>query len=277
MLVRVMTFVAAVAGIVALLWFAQRSLIYFPDSHVPPPAAVGLPHAEIVTFDTEDGLHLAAWFVPAREPARDRTVIVFNGNAGHRGYRAPLAARLAEEGFSTLLVDYRGYGDNPGLPSERGLQRDARAALAYARSRPDVDPSRVIYFGESLGAAVAIALAAEHPPAALVLRSPFTSMADIGQHHYPFLPVRWLLRDRYPSIDRIGRIACPILIIAGSVDRVVPPASSMELYEAAPEPRRLVVIEDADHNDEALAWGPQVIEEIVRLSADGLRRTPSSP
>ena len=274
MLVRVMTLLAAVVGLAALLWFAQRSLIYFPDSDVPPPSAVGLPRADVVTFDTEDGLHLHAWFVPAREPARDRTVIVFNGNAGHRGYRAPLAARLADEGFSTLLVDYRGFGGNPGLPSEHGLQRDARAALAYARTRPDVDPSRIVYFGESLGAAVAIDLAAEHPPAALVLRSPFSSMADIGQYHYPFLPVRWLLRDRYPSIDHIGRIGCPVLVIAGSADRVVPLTNSTELYEAAPEPKRLVIIEDADHNDEALAWGPKVIEEIVRLTAYDLRRTP---
>ncbi len=247
----------------AVIWLAQRSLIYFPDGDVPPPAAVGLPHAEVVTFDTEDGLHLDAWFVPAREPSQNRTIVVFNGNAGHRGHRARLAALFAEHGFSTLLVDYRGYGGNPGLPSERGLERDARAALKYAASRPDVDLSRIVYYGESLGAAVAIQLAVDYTPSALILRSPFSSMAEIGQQHYPFFPVRWLLRDRYPSIDRIGRLESPVLVIAGDADRIVPFDDTLVLFDAAREPKRMVVIEGADHNDEALAFGPQAVRAIV--------------
>jgi fermentation-respiration switch protein FrsA (DUF1100 family) len=259
-----------VAVVLAVIWLAQRSLIYFPDGDVPPPGAVGLPDAEVVAFDTEDGLHLEAWFVPAREPSQNRTIIVFNGNAGHRGHRALLAALFAQHGFSTLLVDYRGYGGNPGLPSERGLERDARAALRYAASRPDVDLSRVVYYGESLGAAVAIGLAVDYPPAALVLRSPFSSMADIGQHHYPFLPVRWLLRDRYPSIDRIDRLQSPVLVIAGNADRIVPLDDTLALFDTAREPKRLVVIEGADHNDEALAFGPEVVRAIVEfLTAQG--------
>jgi len=262
---RVLAALVFVVVFTAVVWLAQRSAIYFPDGDLPPPAAVGLPGAEVVTFDTEDGLHLSAWFVPAREPAQDRTVLVFNGNAGHRGHRAPLAALLAEYGFSTLLVDYRGYGGNPGLPSETGLARDARAALAYARSRPDVNPARIVYYGESLGTAVAIALAAEYAPAALVLRSPFTSMVEMGRRHYPFLPVQWLLRDRYPSVDRIGSINSPVLVIAGDADRVVPFDESVALYEAAREPKRFLAVEGAGHNDEALAFGPQVIRAIVEF------------
>ena len=189
-----------------MIWLAQRSLIYFPDGNLPSPAAVGLPDAETVMFDTEDGLHLEAWFVPARVPGLDRTVVVFNGNAGHRGHRARLAALFAEYGLSTLLVDYRGYGGNPGLPSEQGLARDARAASAYLAARGDVDPTRVVYYGESIGAAVAVRLAIERPPAALILRSPFSSMTAIGQRHYPFLPVRWLLRDS--AVDRSSKLGC---------------------------------------------------------------------
>lgn len=257
-----LTFAGVLVLVVILLWLAQRSLIYFPDSHVPPPGAVGLPRAEIVSFRTEDGLDLEAWFVPPARLPVNRAIIVFNGNAGNRAHRAGLAARFADSGFATLLVDYRGYGGNPGLPSERGLEFDARAALGYLSTRDDVDLSRVVYFGESLGAAVAVRLAVEDAPAALVLRSAFTSLVAMGQHHYPVLPVRWLLRDRFPSIDRIGALRCPVLFIAGDTDTVVPFEDTETLYEAAGEPKRLVVIRGADHNDEALFHGPQVIAAI---------------
>jgi hypothetical protein len=125
-----------------------------------------------------------------------------------------------------------------------------------------VDLTRVVYFGESLGAAVAIGLAVEEPPAALILRSPFTSLVAMGQHHYPLLPVRWLLKDRYPSISRIGALMCPILFIAGEADRIVPLEDTQALFDAANEPKRLIVIPNADHNDEALFDGPQVIDAI---------------
>ncbi|HUF47608.1 MAG TPA: alpha/beta hydrolase [Vicinamibacterales bacterium] len=258
--------VLTVVGVVLfVIWLAQRSLIYFPDGDLPSPAAVGLPDAEVVMFETEDGLHLEAWFVPARPPVADRTIVVFNGNAGHRGYRARLAALFAEYGFATLLVDYRGYGGNPGLPSEAGLERDARAAIGYLATRPDVDLTRVVYFGESLGAAVAIRLAQQYPPSALVLRSPFSSLVAIGQWHYPFMPVSWLARDRYPSIERIGSIACPILVIAGDADRIVPIEDTRELFDAAPEPRQLVVIAGADHNDESLSFGAELVRSVVEF------------
>lgn len=261
------TFATLVAGVLAVVWLAQRSLIYFPDGHAGAPAAVGLPQAEPVRFTTEDGLDLEAWFVPARQPIADRTIVVFNGNAGNRSHRARLGALFAEYGFSTLLVDYRGYGGNPGLPSEAGLYRDARAAVLYLAGRGDVDLSRMVYFGESLGAAVALNLALDQPPAALILRSPFSSLAAIGSRHYPFLPVRLLLRDRYPSIDRIGTIRCPVLIIAGDADRIIPLDDTRELFDAAPEPRQLVVIEGADHNDEPLTAGlgmMRAIREFLR-------------
>jgi fermentation-respiration switch protein FrsA (DUF1100 family) len=201
----------------------------------------------------------------AREPSADRTIVVFNGNAGSRAHRAILAASFSERGFATLLVDYRGYGGNPGLPSERGLYRDARAALKYLASRGDVNMARVVFFGESLGAAVAVELATEFQPSALILRSPFSSMTRIGAHHYPLLPVRQFLRDRYPSIDRIGRITCPLLVIAGDDDRIVPLEDTQRLFDAAHEPKQLVVIEGADHNDEELMWGPRVVGAIARF------------
>lgn len=260
-----LTFVGVIGVLLVILWLAQRSFIYFPDGQVPPPAALGIPQAEVVRFTTEDDLDLEAWFVPARAPQADRTFVVFNGNAGNRAHRAMLAAIFAAHGYSTLLVDYRGYGGNPGLPSERGLERDARAALRYLASRTDVDPLRVVYFGESLGAAVAVRLAVDYPPAALILRSPFSSLSAVGAKHYPFLPVRWMLKDQYASVERIGAIRCPLLVIAGDADRIVPLDDTRMLFDAAMPPKRLVVIDGADHNDEALAMGPQVIRAVVEF------------
>jgi len=259
------TAVTCVAVFLLVLWLAQRSLIYFPHGRVPAPAATGLPNTDIVSFTAADGVELEAWFVPAREPSQDRTIVVFNGNAGNRAHRAILAASFAERGFATLLVDYRGYGGNPGLPSERGLYLDARAALKYLASRGDVNMARIVYFGESLGAAVAVELATEFQPSAMILRSPFSSMTRIGAHHYPLLPVRQFLRDRYPSIDRISRITCPLLVIAGDDDRIVPLDDTQRLFDAAPGPKQMVVIEGADHNDEELMWGPRVIGAIARF------------
>jgi fermentation-respiration switch protein FrsA (DUF1100 family) len=250
--------------VLALIYFGQRRLIYFPFGGVPSPGELGLEQAEPVEFTTADGLRLHGWFVPAAAPPARATVIVFNGNGGHRGLRAPLAAALAARGIATLLFDYRGYGENPGSPSEAGLIADARAARDHiARREPDA--ARIFYFGESLGAAVAVQIAVEHPPAGLILRSPFTSLADIGRHHYPILPVGWLLRDRYPSIDLIGRVKAPLLVVAGAADRIIPAEDSKRLYAAAPDPKRLVVIDGADHNDYELLAGARLVEAVARF------------
>jgi len=257
---------AAVIGavVLTLIWFGQRRLIYFPDPRPPSLDRAGLDGAEAVTFVTSDGLRLGAWFVAGSGPSPRQTVIVFNGNAGHRGYRAPLAAALQHLGLNVLLMDYRGYGGNPGSPTEEGLANDARAAREYVLSRQDVDASRLVYFGESLGAAVAVRLAAEHPPSALILRSPFASLALIGQHHYPILPVRLLLRDRYPSIDLAPGIRSPVLVIGGTRDGIIPIEHTRRLYDAIPGPKTLVEIA-ADHNDEALLDGPEMIQAIARF------------
>jgi uncharacterized protein len=167
--------------------------------------------------------------------------------------------------LQVLLVDYRGYGGNPGSASQNGLAADARAARAYLASRPNVDPSRLVYFGESLGTAVAVDLAAEYPPAALVLRSPFTSMTDLGQYHYPFLPVRLLLRDRFAAIEQIQQIQVPLLVIAGGRDSIVPIESSRRLYDAATTAKTFLLLPDADHNDYELLAGDEMINAIVRF------------
>ena len=253
----------AITIALALVWVLQRRMIYFPLPQDVPHAASALERAEDVTFETADGLPLHGWFASPAQ-SNGATVLIFNGNAGDRSSRAPLAAALTRAGFSVLLFDYRGYGGNPGQPTEPGLVADARAARQYVGSRADVDPARLVYFGESLGGAVAVALAVEQPPAALVLRSPFTSLAEMARLQFPFLPT-FLLRDCFESLNRISRVDCPLLVITGDRDSVVPPAQSRSLYEAASGPKRFVLIAGADHNDYELLAGQQFITEVTQF------------
>jgi fermentation-respiration switch protein FrsA (DUF1100 family) len=215
-----------------------------------------------VELHTEDGKQLGACYFPSRG---GKAVLVCNGNGGDRSMRAPLAVALQRAGLSVLLFDYRGYGGNPGSPTEKGLGADARAA---ARWLAQLGPESIAYFGESLGAAVAVGLAIERPPAALVLRSPFTSLPDVGAVHYPWLPVRRLLLDRYPSIDRIAAVRAPLLVIAGDRDGIVPAELSKRLYDAAPEPKRFLLIPGAGHNDPPLLDGQHMIDEVTRFLSD---------
>jgi fermentation-respiration switch protein FrsA (DUF1100 family) len=262
MMRRIMAVIAAtLVALVGVPWMIQRSFIYFPASRLgPPPAGI-----EEARFTTSDGLELGGWFFPA-EGSGGRAVLVCNGNAGNRSYRVELAEALRERGWSVLLFDYRGYGGNPGRPSEEGLAQDARAALSWLADREDVDADRIAYFGESLGAGVATRLAAERAPAALVLRSPFTSLADLGRVHYPFIPVGLLLRDRFPLIDYVRSYHGPVLVIWGEADTLVPPTQSRAVAVAASRSRQLV-IDGANHNDLAMLAGKEFIDEIVDFLA----------
>ena len=263
MRVALVALVVVVVGLLGVVFTQQRRLMYFPFGVVPSPDAVGVAGISAVSFPTADGLTLHGWFV-SRTDTPWFTVIVFNGNAGNRAYRAPLADGFARADAAVLLFDYRGFGGNPGSPSEAGLRLDARAARDFVITR-GVDRSRIVYFGESLGTAVATELTIEHPPAALVLRSPFTSFTDMGRVHYPWLPVDWLLRDRYATIDRIARVNAPLLVIAGDQDRIVPIDQSRRVYEAARDPKSMLIIKGADHNDESLVEGQQMIDGVVQF------------
>jgi pimeloyl-ACP methyl ester carboxylesterase len=215
-----------------------------------------------VTLRTEDGLDLTAWHAPATGPGTGVTVLVLPGNAGSRELRVPLARALTAAGFDVLLLEYRGYGGNPGSPTEEGLAADARAAHRHLVAARGVDPARVLLFGESLGAAVATRLARERPVAGLVLRSPFTSLADVGVEHYPFLPVRALLRDRFPVRDTIGSLTVPITVVAGEADEIVPPAQSRAVAAAAGA--GYLEVPGARHNDPELSHGPRVVDAVLR-------------
>jgi fermentation-respiration switch protein FrsA (DUF1100 family) len=256
------------ALLIALAWLLQRRLIYFPDRSAPPPAAQVLAGGQDVSLRTGDGLDLGAWLVRPPPGTTDRQVgvLVAPGNAGNRVARVPLAAALAGRGLTVLLVDYRGYGGNPGSPTEAGLAQDVDAARAYLVDRVGIPAERLYYFGESLGAAVVTALAARQPPAGLILRSPFIDLPAAGQEHYPFLPVRLLARDRFPVRDHIGGIKAPTLVVYGTADSVVPPAQSRAVADSAAGPVRVVVVEGADHNDASLLNGRQLIDAVTELT-----------
>ncbi|WP_199430778.1 alpha/beta hydrolase [Qaidamihabitans albus] len=266
---RLLLTLAVVVTIVAVVFgsaFAfQRKLVYLPSGGPLPSAAEVLPGGRDVALATADGLRLDAWYFPT-EDAR-ATVLVAPGNGGNRSLRTPLARALTERGLSVLLLDYRGYGGNPGSPTEEGLALDVRAARQYLVREADVSPDRLLYFGESLGAGVVTELATEHPPAGLLLRSPFTDLAAVGSSHYPFLPVRWLLLDTYPVADHVARIArgtVPITVVFGTADSIVPPEQSRAVAEAGDA--RIVEVPGADHNDPVLLDGPEVIGAVLALA-----------
>jgi uncharacterized protein len=256
------------SALIVAIQAQQRRLIYFPSRDPVPSVTTLISGARDVVLDTEDGKRLGAWYLPAAANQPGPAIVVFDGNGGDRSGRVDLAVGLSRLGLSVLMFDYRGYGGNPGSPSEKGLAADARAAQAWLATQREVDPDRIVYFGESLGAAVAIGLAVERPPAALVLRSPFTSLADVAKEHYPWLPIGRLLVDRYPSIDRIGSLSMPVMVIAGDRDDIVPEALSKKLYAAANEPKHYLLVPGTGHNDPELIDGAGMLAEVGRFLSD---------
>jgi uncharacterized protein len=250
---------------VGMLAALQRQLIYFPDSTTVPAAGDVIDGARDVTVRTSDGLALGAWFVPARSASdMHMAVLVAPGNGGNRWGRASLAVELSRHGLAVLLMDYRGYGGNPGSPSEEGLARDAMAA-ALLLDELGYPARRTIYFGESLGTGVVAALQARRMPAGLVLRSPFTELADVGAHHYPWLPVRMLLTDKFKTVELLSDSAVPVTVVYGDRDSIVPSDLSARVADEAKYLVERVVLRGADHNDPVM-FGPPVADAVARLA-----------
>ena len=268
---RVLTVAAVLVGMLVVvvvgLRAVQRRLIYFPEAAAVPPAAEVLPGGRDVALRTSDGLDLGAWFFPPTTTGRDVAVLVAPGNGGNRAGRAELAQLLRERGLAVLLMDYRGYGGNAGEPSEEGLARDADAAVA-ALDELGYPPERLVYLGESLGAGVVSALATRTPPAGMVLRSPFTDLAAVGAHHYPWLPVRLVLRDRFPVVEHVSRSDVPLVVVHGTADSVVPSALSDRVADASPSLVDVVALAGVDHNDPEM-FGAPVVDAVLRVIEGG--------
>lgn len=260
----------------AMLYAFQRSLTYFPSKQARvDPREAGLAPGQVhsISVQADDGVTLHGWHVlPSGRMARDArecdealadarwVVLYFSGNAGHRGYRGLDCELLASSGCHVFLFDYRGYGENAGEPNEEALAADARSVWDYATVERRVSADRLLLFGESLGGGVAVRLASEKSiagaaPGGLILRSTFSSLVDAAAYHYPWLPVRWAMHERYPSAERIGQVTCPILQVHGRADTIVPIALARQLFEAAPArsasgiAKRFLPLDGADHND----------------------------
>jgi fermentation-respiration switch protein FrsA (DUF1100 family) len=233
------------AGLLALMYVFQRAMMYFPDATRVAPAQAGLPRAAEVTFASSDGEKLVAWYLPP--DAGKPLVIYFQGNAEGLAARVGRFTWLTADGTGLLALCYRGYGGSSGTPSEDGLIRDAAAAYGFARERTPA--RRIVLFGESLGTAVAVALAAGHDVAAVIVDAPFTSAAEVGAAAYPFAPVRWVMKDKFRSDERIGRVSAPLLVMHGEQDRIVPIRFAEKLFALAREPKRFVRFRQGGHVD----------------------------
>lgn len=233
------------AGLVAVMYLAQRALMYFPYTVRIAPQDADFPQASEVELKAADGVRILAWTV-APKPGQP-VILYLHGNGGSLAHRVSRFRRLIDDGTGLVALSYRGYGGSDGSPTEQGLIADARAAYDFARTTyPD---SKIVLWGESLGSGVAVAIAGEKDVAAVILEAPFTSAADVAFAAYPFLPVSLLMKDQFRSDARIGRVKAPVLIMHGERDRVVPFRQGERLSAMANEPKRFVRFPDGGHED----------------------------
>jgi len=274
--------------VLIMIALLQRKLIYHPDRVAELDLPVG--EARAVQTTTHDGIVLNGWHwsspTRATQATARRTVLFFSGNAGNRSHRIPICRLLTALECDVLIFDYRGYAENTGAPSEEGLASDARAVWEYATQQAKLPAETLLLYGESLGGGVATRLAAEvceteTPPAGLVLRSTFSSMIDAASYHYPWLPVSWLLVDRFPSVSRISNVTCPCLMLHGTRDRIVPLKLGRRLFAALPAQsrsgvkRRFVELPSAGHNDVLATSEPQVrsaLNDLMETISGGVQK-----
>jgi pimeloyl-ACP methyl ester carboxylesterase len=232
-------------ALTAMVYFAQRSLMYFPDTAHTTPAAAGLPEAEEVPLTSADGTQIHVWHVAPRD--NKPVIIYFHGNGGSLPGRVDRFRRLIMDGIGLVGVEYRGYGGSGGAPSEQGLIADAEAGYAFAAARYPVP--QIVVWGESLGTGVAVALASEKPVGRVILEAPFTSTEAVGARRYWYLPVRFLMKDQFRSDERIGKVTAPLMIMHGVHDQTVPYSMGEHMFDLANKPKHIVRFLDGGHED----------------------------
>lgn len=248
-----MSFVGAVIAlyfaVIVGMYLGQRKLMYHPDSSLDSPQSYGIPEVVPIKLVTSDNLAITSWFKAAG--TNMPFLVYFHGNAGHIGDRAAKVRSYVEAGYGILLVGYRGYGSNPGNPTEQGLYDDAATALDFLL-RSGVASDQWVLYGESLGTAIAVEMASRFsttPVAGVVLEAPFSSMADAAGAHYPYVPTKLLIKDAYDSISKIRKIKSPIMIVHGNMDKTIPQKLAIKLFDAANEPKYSLWINGAGHNN----------------------------
>lgn len=246
-MIRALLALVALYGlIVAGAWWFQDGLIYAPDVRPPSRETAGLTDMASVRVVTSDGLSLIAWYKKARP--RQPTILYLHGNAGSIAGLGERVRPFLDQGLGVMLLEYRGYGGNAGQPSEEGLILDALAGRRYLVEE-GVNPLDIVPYGLSLGAAVAVGLASRERVGAVVLEAPFTSLSELGAHHYWYLPVAALIRDRYDTLSRLPAVDAPVLVLHGALDGVVPQEMGRRVYERARAPKTLHLAPEAGHDD----------------------------
>jgi uncharacterized protein len=234
--------------IVVAVFFLQRHMLYFPDASDPgKPKDAGVPEMSAVHVKTADGLDLVGWFAP---PARKTgyIVVLFHGNAGNIAMRGFKARQFLDRGYGVMLSEYRGYGGNPGSPTEQGLYNDGRAALDWLKGL-GYESSQFVLYGESVGTGVAVQMALETQPKFLILESPFSSAAAVAKKSYWWMPVDFMMHDRYDSIDKIGKVKSDLLIVHGGSDDIISVQLGFDLFEAAKGKKKFFGVKGGGHND----------------------------
>jgi fermentation-respiration switch protein FrsA (DUF1100 family) len=264
----ILTLILVYLVFVSALGLMQKRLMYFPDATRFVPSEWALKELEPIEAKTEDGLTITSWYRPSQ--SRDKfTIVFFQGNAGHLGYRNYKVRPWLDAGYGVLMVGYRGFG-NPGSPSEEGLYMDASAAID-ALHKQGVPDKAMAFYGESMGTGVATQMATEHAAAALILESPYTSVPDVGANRYPLVPVHLLLRDKYDSLAKIKNVHMPLLLLHGELDQVVPIKFGKKLFAAANEPKQAEYVPGAGHNDVYTLRVQQIILNFLsKLPTDSL-------
>lgn len=234
--------IAAYFIILALLFVFQRNLMYFPHHQIPDAAEFENSGGQVITVETADGLNLQGWHRAADDPEKP-TIVMFHGNASKLEWSWDKTKDYADAGYGVLLAGYRGYGKNPGKPTEEGLYEDGRA---YLRWLGDTD---IILYGESLGTGVSVQMATEFDVKAVILEAPFTSTLEVAQRSYKIFPLKALMKDQYRSIEKIDRINAPLLIVHGQRDMLIPISIGRKLFDAAREPKQFVALPNGAHAD----------------------------
>lgn len=234
---------------VLLVYLGQSSLLYLPNlpsrTVARSPADLGLQFSA-AKLVTEDGVTLDAWYIPAPEPRAQ--LLFFHGNAGNISHRLDSIKTFHDLGLSTLIIDYRGYGNSTGHPTEAGTYLDAQAAWRYLTDTLQLPANNIIIFGRSLGGSIAAHLASQHPSAALILESTFTSAPDLAADVYPYLPARWLTKFSYHTAEYLTRVRAPVLVIHSQDDEIIPFDHGQKLFNIASDPKQLLKLQGG-HND----------------------------
>ena len=256
-------------AVVGLAFAFQDQLLFQPTNRLlATPDDAGMDY-ETVRLDTDDGETLHGWWIPAADSSR-ATLLFFHGNAGNISGRLESVQQFRQLGLDVLIVDYRGYGQSTGAPSEEGIYKDAGACWRYLTEARGIAPEDIVIFGRSMGGGPATWLAQRQSPGAVILESVFTNVPDVGAHHYSFLPVRALATNQFDNESRVADIDAPTLHIHSRADRVVPFTLGRRVYEAASEPKQFLEIQGG-HNDGFLVSEDEYLQTIDDVLEDHLQ------